>query len=75
MCTKIMETLFLSMLTVSAKFFHYMEKHLIFRCQTKKQAFRLAIRVIMVRVIVFHQFWHRDSKIYYIHFVYRYLTN
>ncbi len=53
-----------------------MEKYLISSgVKQRNKISRLSVSEIMMIVIAFHQFGYRDFKTYYIHFVYRYLTN
>ncbi|PCS23457.1 Mobile element protein [Candidatus Enterovibrio escicola] len=53
-----------------------MEKHPISSgFKQRNKPFRLSVSEVMTIVIAFHQSEYRDFKTYYIHFVYRYLTN
>nr|WP_146679050.1 hypothetical protein [Candidatus Enterovibrio escacola] len=44
------------------------------RCQRKKP-YHISVNKVMTLVIAFHKSGYRDFKTYYIHFIYRYLTN
>ncbi|PCS23677.1 Mobile element protein [Candidatus Enterovibrio escicola] len=52
------------------------EKHLISSgIKHRNKPFRLSVSEVMTMVIDFHQSSYRYFKTYYIHFIYRYLTN